>query len=101
MKARQPLKNSKFRLPTARRTALRARSLRAGSRNMTAAQAKRASFLAYDTEHFDLAGKRKRAATEGVAAWVNPEEYRRYVAAAKRRFEDQVDKELGATPPAR
>ena len=58
-------------------------------------------FLAYHGEQFGLAGKRDRAATEGVAAWVNPEEYRRYVAAAKRRFEDQVDEELGVAPAAR
>jgi metallo-beta-lactamase class B len=56
-------------------------------------------FLVPHTEFFDLEGKRQRAATEGVKAWVNPEEYRRFVARAKRQFEDQVDLEMGAPTP--
>jgi hypothetical protein len=34
--------------------------------------------------------------SEGVQAWVNPEEYRQFVAKQKRAFEDKVDLELGA-----
>ena len=45
--------------------------------------------------YFNLEDKRKRAATEGVKAWINPEEYRQFIAAQKRKFEDQVDRELG------
>jgi metallo-beta-lactamase class B len=30
-----------------------------------------------------------------VQAWVNPEEYRQFVAKQKRAFEDQVDLEMG------
>ena len=33
-------------------------------------------FLAYHAEFFSMAGKRARAATEGVHAWVDPEGYR-------------------------
>jgi metallo-beta-lactamase class B len=53
-------------------------------------------WLAQHNEYYDLEGKRLRARTEGVRAWVDPEGYRRFVAAKKRAFEDQVDKELGA-----
>jgi metallo-beta-lactamase class B len=57
-------------------------------------------FLGPHTEFFDLEGKRRRAATEGVKARVNPEEYRRFVARAKRQFEDQVDVEMSVPTPA-
>jgi metallo-beta-lactamase class B len=56
----------------------------------------------HHTEYFDLEGKRKRAASEGVNAWVDPEGYRRWVASKRRAFDDEVDLELGApkkTPP--
>ena len=52
-------------------------------------------WLAQHNEYYDLEGKRARAATEGVAAWVDPEGYRRFIAAKKRAFEDEVDAELG------
>lgn len=55
-------------------------------------------FLAYHNEFYDFAGKRQRAATDGVTAWINPEEYRQYVARSKRKFEDQVDLEMGVPP---
>jgi hypothetical protein len=42
-----------------------------------------------------LEGKRKRAATEGVYACVDPEGYRRFIAGKRRAFEDEVDLELG------
>lgn len=54
-------------------------------------------WLGHHTEYFDLAGKRRRAATEGVAAWVDPEGYRRFVAGKKQAFEAEVNRELGAT----
>lgn len=50
----------------------------------------------HHTEYFDLAGKRERARSEGVKAWVDPEGYRRFVAGKRRAFEDQVDHEMGA-----
>jgi metallo-beta-lactamase class B len=53
-------------------------------------------WLGHHTEYFDLEGKRKRALTEGGSAWIDPEGYRRFVAAQKRAFEDQVDLEMGA-----
>lgn len=56
-------------------------------------------FLAAHTEYFGFEEKRKRAPREGVKAWINPEEYRRWVASKKRDFEDLVDWELGATKP--
>ena len=52
-------------------------------------------WLAQHNEYFDLAGKRERAATQGVSAWVDPEGYRRFIAGKKRAFEDEVDDELG------
>jgi metallo-beta-lactamase class B len=52
-------------------------------------------FLAAHAEYFGYQQKRERAKTEGVKAWVNPEEYRRFVATQKRAFEDQVDLEMG------
>jgi metallo-beta-lactamase class B len=52
-------------------------------------------WLAQHNEYYDLEGKRKRAETEGVKAWVDPEGYRRFIAEKKRAFEDEVDEELG------
>jgi metallo-beta-lactamase class B len=52
-------------------------------------------WLAQHNEYYDLEGKRRRAKTEGVKAWIDPEGYRRWVAAKKREFEDEVDEELG------
>ena len=48
-------------------------------------------WLAQHNEYYDLEGKRQRAETEGVKAWVDPEGYRRFVAGKKRAFEDEVD----------
>jgi metallo-beta-lactamase class B len=52
-------------------------------------------FLAAHAEWFGYQEKRDRVKTVGVHAWVNPEEYRRFVAKQKRAFEDQVDLEMG------
>ncbi len=49
-------------------------------------------------EKMDFDGKRERATTEGVSAWVDPEGYRKFVATQRRAFEDQMDKEMA---PAR
>ncbi len=57
-------------------------------------------WLAQHNEYYDLEGKRKRAETEGVNAWVDPEGYRRFVAGKKRAFEDQVDREMGVQKSA-
>lgn len=54
----------------------------------------------HHTEYFDLNSKRERAKTEGVNAWVDPEGYRRFIASKRRAFEDEVDAEKGAPPPA-
>jgi metallo-beta-lactamase class B len=54
-------------------------------------------WLAQHNEYYDLDGKRARARTEGIAAWIDPEGYRRFIAAKKRAFEDEVDLELGVT----
>jgi metallo-beta-lactamase class B len=56
-------------------------------------------FLAAHTESFGFEENRRRAATQGVKAWINPEEYRRFVAARRRTFEDQVDREMRAAEP--
>jgi len=52
-------------------------------------------WLAQHNEYYDLEGKRERAKTEGLTAWIDPEGYRRFIAGKKRAFEDQVDVELG------
>jgi metallo-beta-lactamase class B len=52
-------------------------------------------WLAQHNEYYDLDGKRERAKTEGITAWIDPEGYRRFIAEKKRAFEDQVDLELG------
>jgi metallo-beta-lactamase class B len=52
-------------------------------------------FLGAHAEYFDYEQKRERAKTVGVQAWVNPEEYRQFVAKQKRAFEDEVDLEMG------
>ena len=52
-------------------------------------------WLAQHNEYYDLDGKRQRAQTEGVSAWIDPEGYRRFVAGRKRDFEDEVDEQLG------
>ena len=51
-------------------------------------------WLAHHTEYFGMEAKRKRAANEGVSAWVDPEGYRQFVAAKRRAFEDEVDAEM-------
>ncbi|MDG2518376.1 subclass B3 metallo-beta-lactamase [Lysobacter soli] len=50
-------------------------------------------WLGHHTEYFDLIGKRQRAASQGVQAWVDPEGYRQFVAGKRRAFEDEVDAE--------
>jgi metallo-beta-lactamase class B len=50
-------------------------------------------------EYFDMEGKKKRYAKEGVNAWVDPEGYRRFIASKRRAFEDQVDAEMGVQKP--
>lgn len=51
-------------------------------------------WLAQHNEFYDLERKRQRAQSEGVHAWIDPEGYRRFVAAKKRAFEDEVDAEM-------
>jgi hypothetical protein len=55
-------------------------------------------FLGAHAEWFNYEQKRDRAKSEGVRAWVNPEEYRQFVAKQKRAFEDDVDLEMGLAP---
>jgi metallo-beta-lactamase class B len=57
-------------------------------------------WLAQHNEYYDLEGKRKRAATEGIKAWIDPEGYRRFISHKKREFENQVDEELGVPKAA-
>jgi metallo-beta-lactamase class B len=52
-------------------------------------------FLGAHAEYFAYEQKRDRAKSEGLQAWVNPEEYRQFTAKQKRAFEEQVDLELG------
>jgi len=57
-------------------------------------------WLAQHNEYYDLNGKRKRAESEGVKAWIDPEGYRRFISGKKRAFEDEVDAELGTSKSA-
>jgi metallo-beta-lactamase class B len=57
-------------------------------------------WLAQHNEYYDLEGKRKRAQTEGVKAWMDPEGYRRFIAHKKEEFEKQVDLEMGVPKAA-
>lgn len=57
-------------------------------------------WLAQHNEYYDLEGKRERAKTEGVKAWIDQEGYRRFIAGKKRAFEDEVDEELGVAKGA-
>jgi len=54
-------------------------------------------WLPYHVGAFDMDTRRERAASEGVAAWIDPEGYRRWVAKEKLEFEAYVDVEMGAT----
>jgi metallo-beta-lactamase class B len=56
-------------------------------------------WLAQHNEYYDLAGKRERAKTEGIRAWIDPEGYRKFIAGKRRAFEDEMDEELGVTKP--
>lgn len=58
-------------------------------------------WLTAHPERFGFEEKRARAAQEGVAAWVDPEGYRTYVAASKAEFETLVAKEQLRTASAR
>jgi metallo-beta-lactamase class B len=50
-------------------------------------------FLASHPETFDFEGRRARAATEGVSAWVDPDGYRHWLADQKTLFDQAVAKE--------
>lgn len=55
-------------------------------------------WLLCHTENFKYEAKLAKAAKEGGAAWVDPDGYTKYVAAAKAKFEAAVEKETGTTP---
>ena len=57
-------------------------------------------WLAQHNEYYDLEGKRERARTEGVKAWMDPEGYRRFIAGKRLAFEDRIDKEMGVPAKA-
>lgn len=57
-------------------------------------------WLAQHNEYYDFEGKRKRAETEGIKAWIDPEGYRRWVSGKKSAFEDEVDEEMGVPKTA-
>jgi metallo-beta-lactamase class B len=47
---------------------------------------------------FAFEEKKKRVATEGVNAWVDPEGYRQFVISERQKFEEEVNLELGIPP---
>lgn len=50
-------------------------------------------------EYFNMEGKKKLYAKEGVKAWMDPEGYRLFIASKRRAFEDEVDAEMGVKKP--
>ena len=52
-------------------------------------------WLALHNETDGLFDKAKRAKTEGITAWVDPEGYRQYVVDQRSKFEQEVAAELG------
>ncbi len=50
-------------------------------------------FLASHTDTFDFDAKRARAERDGVAAWVDPHGYRRWLAAGKSKFDIAIARE--------
>jgi len=55
-------------------------------------------WLQCHTENFAYETKLAKAAKEGVAAWIDPDGYKKYVATAKGKFEAAVEKETGTSP---
>lgn len=53
-------------------------------------------WLVSHTDRFGLDAKRARAASEGVAAFVDPEGYRQYINAQRAAFEEEVTRETQA-----
>ena len=56
-------------------------------------------YLAYHSEFFDPAGKRERADSEGVKAWVDPNGYARWIAEQTANFEKLVAQETAGESP--
>lgn len=54
-------------------------------------------YLAYHAELFDLSGKRARATSEGVKAWVDPDGYSHRIADQRASFEKLVAQEAVST----
>ncbi len=52
-------------------------------------------WLSSHTDFFNFEEKHKRAASEGVNAWVDPEGYRLRIAGERVKFEAEINKELG------
>jgi metallo-beta-lactamase class B len=53
-------------------------------------------WLAHHTEYIGMEAKRRRAGSESVNAWVDPEGYRQFVTSMRRAFEHEVDAEMKA-----
>jgi metallo-beta-lactamase class B len=50
-------------------------------------------------EAYDFERKRARAAKDGVAAWVDPDGYRKWAASQRARFDAVIKQETGVAPP--
>lgn len=53
-------------------------------------------WLTAHTEWFDIDGKRARAQKDGVAAWVDPDGYRAFIAKRRKLFEQRLELESGS-----
>jgi len=51
-------------------------------------------WLSAHTVDYGFEGKRARAVSEGVKAWVDPEGYRKWVVSQRQAFEARVDREM-------
>lgn len=54
-------------------------------------------WFGHHTEYFDMQGKLKKVASDGPAAWVDPEGFRKFVVGKKQAFEQEFDAELSAS----
>jgi metallo-beta-lactamase class B len=56
-------------------------------------------WLSSHTDFFNFEAKRKRAAMEGIKAWIDPEGYRLRIAGERANLENLVNQEKGAVKP--
>ena len=58
-------------------------------------------WLSCHTDFFDFENKKKRAATEGINAWIDPEGYRLRITGERAKLEAEINTEIGIKPNAK